>query len=395
MFLISVPFFIFYNYSMTLEINSEKIVEITSECGFQLCNVTDLSAPVEVEYFKKWLESGYHGDMKYLENPDSINFRSTPLSFSSASKSVLVLGARYPYNPLEILPVGLFGRISSYSWGIDYHLVLQKFSEKLLNKLETFTGNPISSRIAIDSSPVLEKPLGVRAGLGWQGKNSCLINPTHGSFFFLANLFSSINTQQNTTLIPHRCGTCHRCIDACPTGCILPGHMINASRCISYHTIENKGSIPKDIRSAMGDWLFGCDICQSVCPWNKKLNNADIRFEFLPQDSEGMFINLEKLIQLTDQEFKQKYKNSPLLRAKRRGLLRNAAIVLGNSKDDAALQVLGNLLKYEIEPLVRAHAAWALGQNSSRKSQEFLSDQLLTENDPQVLEEINYALAMN
>jgi epoxyqueuosine reductase len=380
---------------MILEIEPEKIVEIALECGFQLCNITDLSAPVEVEYFRKWLESGYHGDMKYLENPDTINFRSSPSSFSPASKSILVLGARYPYNPLEILPAGLFGRISSYSWGNDYHLVLQKSSENLLNKLQTFTGNPISSRLAIDSSPVLEKPLGVRAGLGWQGKNSCLINPTHGSFFFLANLFSSIISQHNKTLVPNRCGTCHRCIDACPTGCILPDHMINASRCISYHTIENKGSIPKDIRSAMGDWLFGCDICQSVCPWNKKLNNADVHFEFLPHDSEDTFINLVKLFKLTDQDFKQKYKNSPLLRAKRRGLFRNAVIVLGNSKDDAAFQVLGDLLKYEVEPLVRSHAAWALGQRSSRKSREFLSDQLLTESDPQVLEEINHALAIN
>ncbi len=267
---------------MSIDLSLQTIHALAEESGFQLCGVNDLSPLEEVSAYRDWVSSGYHGTMKYLEDPESISMRAAPARFSPGSLSVLVLGARYPVNRVEKPPSGLSGRVSSYAWGKDYHSVLQTSAQTLINRLEKETGQSLSSRIAIDSSPVLEKPLGRHAGLGWQGKNSCLINPAVGSFFFLVNIFLSVDVTGRLEEVPDRCGSCHRCVDACPTGCILPGRVIDARRCISYLTIENKGSIPRDLRSSVGDWLFGCDICQSVCPWNQKVTDQDVIPDFLP-----------------------------------------------------------------------------------------------------------------
>lgn len=377
---------------MRHKISLAAIREMAFESGFVFTGVTDLEPLAVFPRYEDWLASGYHAEMAYLENPETLPARREPSRFFPPAESILFLGIRYPVNRLDALPAGLRGRVSSYAWGKDYHVVLPPAIQMLIDKLEAYTGTDVPFRSSVDSSPVLEKPLAARAGLGWQGRNSCLIHPEFGSFFFLAGIFTPLAVDGQSNPVPDRCGTCRRCIEACPTGCIRPDRTIDAGRCLSYLTIENKGAIPRDLRPLMRDWLFGCDVCQSVCPWNAKLDDSDVHPGFQSPDAQMMFPNLEKISRLTKEEFKHTYKTSPLLRAKRKGLLRNAAVVLGNSGDTGALPVLEHMLREEVEPLVRSHAAWAVGRLGAPEGRQMLSQSLRREEDPSVLEEIQIAL---
>ena len=229
-----------------------------------------------------------------------------------------------------------------------------------------------------DSGPLLERDLAQRAGLGWIGKNTCLINPQQGSYFFLAELLLGVALQPDPPFTQDRCGACTRCIDACPTGCIRPDRTLDARRCISYLTIELKGEIPEELRPRLGNWVFGCDVCQQVCPWNR----------FAPEQGDPAFAprpgipapELVAELALTAEEFKRKFTGSPVLRAKRRGYLRNVAVALGNQGDPAALPALERAAAEDPEPLVREHAAWAVevlredSKDPPRRTQRALRD---------------------
>lgn len=370
----------------------EAILEIAVDSGFNFAGATNVEPLAVFPHYEEWLSAGLHAGMRYLENPDMLPARRDPSRFFPEAVSIIFLGIRYPVNRLDPLPSSRHGRVSSYAWGLDYHAVLPPAIQTMVDRLRSLAGFDLPFKTSVDSAPVLEKPLAARAGLGWQGRNSCLIHPVFGSFFFLAGLFVPLNITGQPDPVPDRCGTCRRCVEACPTGCIRPDGTIDAGRCLSYLTIENKGAIPRDLRPLMGDWLFGCDVCQSVCPWNAKLDDSDVHPGFQSPDAQMMFPNLEKITRLTKEEFKHTYKTSPLLRAKRKGLLRNAAVVLGNSGDTGALPVLGHMLREEVEPLVRSHAAWAVGRLRAPEGRQMLSQSLRREEDPSVLEEIQIAL---
>jgi epoxyqueuosine reductase len=235
--------------------------------------------------------------------------------------------------------------------------------KELVQFIEEQAGRPVKNRWYTDSGPLLERDLAQRAGIGWIGKNTCLINPKQGSYFLLSEILLDLALEPDPPFVTDHCGTCTRCIEACPTDCILPDRTIDATRCISYLTIELKDEIPVELRDRIGNWVFGCDICQMVCPWNRFAGEGDPAF-----GNQGSSEHLTEELSISGTEFNQRFKATPVKRAKRRGYLRNVAVALGNTGDMHILPVLQKALKDE-EPLVREHASWAIDEISKRANQ--------------------------
>jgi epoxyqueuosine reductase len=394
--------------------------------GFELVGVTTPDPPPHVDVFQRWLEAGRQGQMAYLETERSRQRRSDPHQILPECRSILVLGARYPTpatkafegeHPLppaspnfgrgrrdqgemvravEAQPDGeLTGRVAAYAWGTDYHDLLAERLRSLVEFIEAQVGQPVPNRCYTDTGPLLERDLAQRAGLGWIGKNTCLIHPDLGSYFLLAELLLGLELEPDPPFAADRCGSCTRCLEACPTACILPDRTLDARRCISYLTIELKGPIPDDLRPQMEDWVFGCDICQQVCPWN-------LRFAPSPDEPPAIVPlaarpglpqpDLVEELALTPQAFNRKFKGSPVKRAKRRGYLRNVAVALGNRGDARAVPALVQNLAGDPEPLVRSHAAWALGHIGGEAARQALLEAKKNEVDTSVLAEIESAL---
>ena len=296
--------------------------------------------------------------MDYLASDRARTRRANPREILPECKSILVLAT--PYSPSREEGLGDRGNIASYAWGQDYHDVLSARMKELVQFVEEQIGAPVKHRWYTDTGPILERDLAQRAGLAWIGKNTCLIHPKHGSYFLLSEIFLDLELDPDPPFVTDHCGTCRRCIEACPTDCILPDRTLDATRCISYLTIELKEDIPADLRDKMGSWVFGCDICQMVCPWNR-----------FAQDGDSAFGEADPIRPLTDeltlstQEFNQRFKHNPIKRAKRRGYVRNVAVALGNTGNKLALPVLQNALNDE-EPMVREHAQWAIEKINTR-----------------------------
>ena len=244
---------------------SLQVKEEASRLGFTLVGITSPEPPSHLEFFKDWLGRGYQASMDWMGTSRSIERRSDPLKILPDCKSILVLAAPYPSPKGNIKG----GNISGYALNQDYHDLLADRIKKLMRSIETWSGGPVSNRWYIDTGPVLEKELAMRAGLGWIGKNTLLINRSNGSYFFLSEILLGIELLNDPVNIETFCGSCTNCLDTCPTGALREPYVLDANLCISYLTIEHKEGIPEEIRGRMGDWIFGCDICQIVCPWNK------------------------------------------------------------------------------------------------------------------------------
>ena len=327
--------------------------------------ITTPETPPHVSAYENWLSLGRHGSMDYLANERARISRRDPGLILPECRAILMLGVRYA-DPGTLQPdngTGPSGRVAAYAWGRDYHLVLPERLQELARFIEKLAGSAVPQRWYTDTGPILERDLAQRAGLGWIGKNTCLINPKQGSYFLLAEILVGIELEPDLPFTADRCGTCTRCIQACPTGCILPNRTLDARRCISYLTIENKGEIPPELRVQMGNWAFGCDICQMVCPWNrfsaKEYDQALAAYPGQPNP------DLRAELMLTPQDFNRKFKESPIQRARRRGYLRNVAVALGNSGNPAGEPALERALQ-DNEALVRSHADWALIQIRKR-----------------------------
>jgi len=365
--------------------------------GFDLFGVTTPDPPPHLAIFRSWLEAGRHGEMGYLATGRSLERRADPRRILPECRSILALGVRY-YAPekgpasADDQEQAIKGRVASYAWGDDYHTVLAGRLAALVAFIEERAGGAVPNRWYTDTGPLLERDLAQRAGLGWIGKNTCLINPEMGSYFLLAEVLLGLDLPPDTPFEFDRCGACTRCLDACPTACILPDRTIDARRCISYLTIEVKGDIPEDLRPQIGAWVFGCDICQQVCPWNERFARPDGDPAFTPRPGVPA-PDLSEEMTLTPEQFNQKFKHSPVKRARRRGYLRNAATALGCSRGPSAVPALAGALQSDPEPLVRAHAAWALGQVGGAQAQTALGQALQTETDRSVLSEIRNAMA--
>ncbi len=361
--------------------------------GFSLTGITAPDTPDHFGVFESWLASGYHGDMKYLSRVDTVAKRKQPKELMPECKSIICLAFPYPNaNNFFFNDTKSTGRISAYAWLPDYHLTVPILINELILRIENKLGRKIKYKAFTDSAPILERDIAHRAGLGWIGKNSCLIHPEQGSYFLLAEIFTDIELEIDQPFFADRCGSCTRCLEACPTHCILTDRTIDANQCISYLTIENKRPIPRDLRKYTGNWVFGCDICQMVCPWNRlRVDNYQTKTLVNPENR-LLFPDAIEEMSLSDQEFKRRFAETPILRLKRKGYLRNIATALGNLRSGEAVPTLVNSMMLEHEPLIRGAAAWALGQIGGEKARSALQERLVQEIDATVREELRLAL---
>ncbi len=333
---------------------TKKIKEQAQKLGFPLVGVTTPDPPPHLEFFLNWLQSGFQASMDWIGNDRSLDRRAEPRVILPECRSILVLGSPYPS------PRGNVGggNIASYALNQDYHDVLGTRLQALVDAIDGWVGKPVPNRWYTDTGPVLEKELAMRAGLGWIGKNTTLIHKEYGSYFFLAEILLGIDLMIDSPFTEDFCGSCTRCLDTCPTGALLEPYTLDSNRCISYLTIEHPGEVPEGLRPHMGDWIFGCDICQIICPWNKPGKEApDILEEFQPRE-ELLAVDPLQELGLSQEEFSTRFRNSPIKRAKRQGYLRNVAIALGNRGEEDALQALEKAQE-DPEYLIRNSAAWA------------------------------------
>jgi epoxyqueuosine reductase len=373
---------------------TQRIKQKAHELGFHHVGITTPEPPAHLDIYQQWLSAGHHADMAWMAADEALLRRADPRRILPECQSILCLGMHYYPSPLLPSPNGSRdcgeGRIASYAWGDDYHDTIGEGLKKLVLYIENQLGHSIPNRWYTDTGPILEKELAQRAGLGWIGKNTNLINPQSGSYFLLAEIFLGIELLPDNPFPSDHCGSCTRCIESCPTDCILPNRTIDASRCISYLTIELKGHIPQDLRPDIGEWVFGCDICQQVCPWNLRFASDEGDARFAPRFGVPP-VSLKDELPLSPQEFNRKFKGSPIKRTKRRGYLRNVAVALGNMRNPEAVLALSQSLM-DNEALVRGHAAWALGQIGGQAAYQALQAALNTEEDHFVRHEIQQSL---
>jgi epoxyqueuosine reductase len=310
------------------------LTQKAQQLGFSGVGITLPNINVEFEYYLNWLDEHYHAEMHYLASERGITARQNPASLLENCQSILVLATHYYQGawptPPENTPAG---KVARYAWNDDYHDVLKSRCQQLVGWLREQVSTPFQAKIYVDTGPLLERALGQQAGLGWVGKNSMLISPTLGSFFLLSEILLDIALPTHSPFATDHCGTCTRCIDACPTQAILPSQRsIDAKRCISYQTIENKNDIPAELAPSLSGWLFGCDICQDVCPWNR-FAQPTTDPAFLPRTSSGIpNIPLQDLLSQSAESYQQAFRHSPLKRAKQAGLVRNAKNLLTNQE---------------------------------------------------------------
>jgi epoxyqueuosine reductase len=359
-----------------------RIKEQAHGLGFELVGIAPASPADGFDHMREWLDQGYAGEMTYMHR--QAEARRHPSSILPEVRSVIMVGMNY--NPgvrgqgsgvrnqnTETRRPGdgkkeTNGKVARYAQGDDYHFVLW---EKL-NRLKEWIQVEVpgcQGRAVVDTAPLLERDFARRAGLGWFGKNTMLLNKHLGSYFFLGALLLDLELEIDEPHEASHCGTCTACLDACPTNAFVEPSLLDSRRCISYLTIELRGPIPKQLREPMGDWLFGCDVCQEVCPWNHK-GTPGLEPALKPRQ-DLTTIDLLELLTFSDDQFRQRFRGTALMRAKRQGLLRNAAIVLGNRRDPSALPVLRNVL-VDCDPVVREAAQWAIDkiEESGIRNQE-------------------------
>jgi epoxyqueuosine reductase len=335
-----------------------RLKQHARELGFELVGIAPATPADGFDRLRAWLDQGYAGEMAYMQRHAAA--RCHPSAILADVQSVVMVGLNYL--PLTAHQSRLTnhvpgrGKVARYAKGEDYHDVLRRRLNQLLAWLQNAVSN-CHGRAVVDTAPLLERDFARRAGLGWIGKNTMLLNKELGSYFFLGALLVDIELVPDPPHETMHCGTCTACLDSCPTQAFIEPGLLDARRCISYLTIELKGTIPPELRPPMGDWVFGCDVCQEVCPWNRKAPPAS-EPGFQPRaDLES--IDLVELLGLSEDEFRRRFRGTALTRSKRRGLLRNAALALGNQGDPSALPALERAL-HDHEPLVREAAQWAI-----------------------------------
>ncbi|HEY5991879.1 MAG TPA: tRNA epoxyqueuosine(34) reductase QueG [Candidatus Udaeobacter sp.] len=338
----------------------QDLVAITRELGFDSCRIAACAKPAHATEFREWLREGAHGEMNYMQRGEEK--RCEPQKVLPGAKSIVVLALNY-FQGEEIRRssrrVGTTGRIARYAWGDDYHDVIEAKLDEIDQFLRDFGGQ---QKCYVDTGPILERDYASQAGSGWHGKNTMLIDERLGTWFFLAEILTTLELPIDEP-VKDRCGTCDRCIKACPTGAITAPHRLDARLCISYLTIELKGSIPLELRPLIGDRIFGCDDCLDVCPWNRFAQISHETAFSARKSTAGMA--LREYLRLSDAEFRQLFKNSPIKRIKRRGFLRNVCIALGNAGDVSDLPALERAAA-DPEPLIAEHAGWAIEQIRAR-----------------------------
>ena len=349
----------------------EQIRSEALQLGFDLAGIAPISPVPHVDAYRDWIAHGYHGEMGYMARPDRVERRDNPGVILPGARAIVCVGLNYYPGPLpgDLARDASRGLIANYAWGIDYHDLMRPRLEELAAFIRAQTGGNATTRVYVDTGPILERAYAAAAGLGFIGKNTCLIHPRMGSWLFLGEII----------------------IDAelAPTGALIAPYILDARRCISYLTIELKGSIPRDLRPLMGNRIYGCDACQQVCPWQRFASPTRER-SFHTEEINRAAPPLAELVEMDEAAFQQRYAESPVARIRRGRLLRNATVALGNWGDERAIKPLSKALQ-DADPLVRGHAVWALGRTGGH---QVLQDALQKETDADVRQEIEMTLKM-
>ena len=364
---------------------------LSKKHGFEVSGIASISLKKEHLLYLSWIDKGYAGKMDYLKKNSDL--RSNLKKLWPDTKSALVVGMQYKSNEKKAKDLSKTkGKIAEYARGGDYHKFIKKRLLRVLKDLKKID-QTIEGRSFVDTAPILERDLAVKAGLGWKGKNSLLLNRDLGSYFFLGVLLLNKEITNPNIFEENHCGTCNECMEECPTKAIIAPEIIDARRCISYLTIELRGPIPRDLRSMMGNHIFGCDICQTVCPWNEKAPETQ-QNRFLPR-SVTENTNLEELVQLDEKSFREKFQGTAILRAQYDGFLRNVLIAIGNSHKKEYLDILTKTLRHH-HPIIRGHSAWAIAEIVKKENEDWarfsLEERLSVEKDEWVIEEIELSL---
>jgi epoxyqueuosine reductase len=343
-------------------LSAQNIKERALALGFNLVGITRAEPSPTLAAYQRWIDAGMHAEMGYMARPDRVVRRENLATILPDVRSLLIVGLDYR----TLIPDGILhdptrGRIASYAWGLDYHDLMTPRLEQLAAWLHAETHGTLNHRVYVDTGAILERSHAQQAGLGFIGKNTMLIQPRRGSYFFIGEILLTLDVDSYDT--PHRatmCGTCIRCMAACPTDAFPQPYVLDARRCISYHTIENKGWIPRELRPQFGNWVYGCDVCQEVCPF-QRFAPPTREADFVPLDINRAAPPLAALLTLDETTFQAAYAGSPIARIKRAKLVRNACIAAGNSQSPQFIPALEKLLS-DASPLVRGHAAWGLWQ---------------------------------
>lgn len=362
-----------------------RLLQNAQDLGFKAMGAVGADPDPQRPVLERWLADGMHGSMAWMAKDPAR--RTDPRQVLPEARTVISLFHPYHPGPMDPPPADVpRGRISRYALGDDYHdLLVQK-----LRLLAQDLADP-TARVYTDTGPFLERSVASRAQVGWTGKSGLLIHPKLGTYGFLAEIVTAQELPVAANPHPDRCGTCTRCLDICPTGALVAPGLVDSRRCISYLTIENRGPIPRELRPLIGDWVYGCDLCQEVCPWNRKAPTAE-EPAFMPRP-ERVYPRLTDLLLMTQEDFSRTFKGSAIKRTKRRGLARNAAVALGNARDPATVPALRQALETDPEPLVRGAVAWALGRIDTPEARQALETALSQESDPEVQEELRLALS--
>ncbi|MCX7419740.1 MAG: tRNA epoxyqueuosine(34) reductase QueG [Planctomycetia bacterium] len=380
--------------SLTAAELTAALKQRATELGFDLCGVAEAARPEGFDWLRRWLDRGFAGEMSYIPRRESAY--EHPRDVLASVRSVVMLAMNYRTeesgaslgngDAQSESPATQAGRVSRYAWGKrDYHDVLRERLKQLADFLhEQHPG--CRTRGVVDTAPLLERDFARQAGLGWFGKNTMLINKRIGSWFFLAGLLTDVELVADAPHNTSHCGTCTRCLEACPTDAFVEPCVLDARKCISYLTIELRDQpIPTELRPLMGDWIFGCDVCQDVCPWNRKAPISD-EPAFEPRERLNP-AKVDWLLQLDDAAFDAEFLGTPMQRTGRAALLRNAVIAIGNCGDQASLPALSQALN-DVEPLVRGAAAWALNRLGGSAAIVLLQERQAIETNAGVHEEI-------
>ncbi|MCY3780855.1 MAG: tRNA epoxyqueuosine(34) reductase QueG [Chloroflexi bacterium] len=370
-----------------------RIKRKAAQLGFNLCGVTPAEPSPTLAAYLRWIQRGMQGEMRYMARTDRVRRRQDLREILPGAKTLIVVGMDYHarYADDATLNDPARGRIAAYAWGLDYHNVLALRLEAFAEWLAEASSAKPAQKVYVDTGAILERSHGQQAGLGFIGKNTMLIHPRRGSSFFIGEIITALEFDDYDA--PHRetmCGTCTRCLVACPTDAFPEPFVLDSRRCISYHTIENRGWIDRELRPNFGNWIFGCDICQDVCPFQRFAEETD-EVAFLPFDIDRVAPQLTDILMSNEPSFRAMFRRSPVERAGRELIVRNACVAAGNWRGEVAIPHLIQLL-YDNSALVRGHAAWALWRTMELDSSKLLTDLHRREDDERVRAEVEALL---
>ena len=368
---------------------SELVTQIKNaarELGFNIARIASVEPLAgDDAAYQEWREAGFAAGMEYMTRRPELH--AHPRVLVPYALSLITLAVDYYADAPVFENERRYGRVARYAWGRDYHDVVKPRLQALVSKIEHIAARPIHARCFVDAVPLLERAAAASAGIGFFGKNTNLLQPRSGSWFFLSEILLDLELPADSHEIKISCGTCHRCIDACPTDAFAGPYRLDSRRCISYLTIENNGAIPRELRMGLGEWLFGCDVCQDVCPFNRFASETAWP-EFHPDAGAGPRLDLVEVLSIaTDEEFRARFRGTALTRPKRRGLLRNASVVAANIGATAVVPSLVVRIESDPEPLIRSHSLWALAQLDPPRATSLAERALTMESDPTVREE--------